>query len=94
MITITTEQEQDNVVILISDNGTGMSEEVQKRIFDPFFTTKGVGKGTGQGLSLAYSVIVETHKGNILIDSTPNIGTSFKIILPINLPASNTTTGS
>lgn len=94
LITITTKQEQDKVVIVISDNGTGMSEEIQKRIFDPFFTTKGVGKGTGQGLSLAYSVIVETHQGNILVESTPDIGTSFKIILPINLQATSKAIGS
>jgi PAS domain S-box-containing protein len=94
LINISTEQEQDNIVILISDNGTGMSEEIQKRIFDPFFTTKGVGKGTGQGLSLAYSVIVETHKGNILIDSAENVGTTFKIILPINRQAANSTSGT
>lgn len=94
LITIATEQEQDNIVVLISDNGTGMSEDIQKRIFDPFFTTKGVGKGTGQGLSLAYSVIVDTHKGNILIDSTPDVGTTFKIILPINRQALNTTSGT
>ena len=94
LITIATEQDQDNIVILISDNGIGMSEEIQKRIFDPFFTTKGVGKGTGQGLSLAYSVIVETHKGKILLDSSPGVGTTFKIILPINQQAANTTLGS
>ncbi|GAC20456.1 MHYT domain-containing protein [Paraglaciecola arctica] len=94
LITIVTEQEQDNIVITITDNGTGMSEEIQKRIFDPFFTTKGVGKGTGQGLSLAYSVIVETHKGKILIDSTENVGTTFKIILPINRQAANSTSGT
>lgn len=94
LITVATTQKQDNIVILIGDNGIGMSKEIQKRIFDPFFTTKGVGKGTGQGLSLAYTVIVETHKGKILIDSTPNIGTTFKIILPINQPAPNPIVGS
>jgi PAS domain S-box-containing protein len=94
LITIATEQEQNNVVILISDNGTGMSEDIQKRIFDPFFTTKGVGKGTGQGLSLAYNVIVETHKGSILIDSTPHVGTTFKIIWPVNRQAANTSSGT
>jgi PAS domain S-box-containing protein len=86
LISSSATQEHDNLVISIADNGIGMSKEVQQRIFDPFFTTKGVGKGTGQGLSLAYHVIVETHKGQILVDSTPDVHTTFKIILPLTEP--------
>jgi PAS domain S-box-containing protein len=81
-ITITTLQDGDNAVIKIKDTGAGMEPEVVQRIFDPFFTTKEVGKGTGQGLSLAYSVIVEKHDGKISVDSTPGIGTTFTIELP------------
>lgn len=84
LINISTSQHNDNIVISIKDNGCGMSPAVQKRIFDPFFTTKGVGKGTGQGLSLAYNVIVETHKGQIKVDSTEGEGTTLHIYLPIS----------
>jgi signal transduction histidine kinase len=70
-------------VITVSDNGIGMDEEVRRRIFDPFFTTKTVGKGTGQGLSLAHSAIVTKHRGRIEVTSTPMQGTAFTIVLPI-----------
>ena len=76
----------DTVVIEITDNGTGMSKEVCKRIFEPFFTTKPPGKGTGQGLSLAYAVIIEKHKGQILVNSEIGLGTTFKIVLPVEHP--------
>lgn len=69
--------------IRISDNGTGMPEDVRMRIFDPFFTTKKVGKGTGQGLSIAYDVIVNKHNGTIAVESEPGQGTAFTIRLPI-----------
>jgi len=84
LIKISTYQESEYAIILIEDNGTGIPEEIVERIFDPFFTTKDVGKGTGQGLSLAYSVIVDLHKGKISTDSTPGEGTTFKIALPIS----------
>lgn len=71
------------LMISISDNGSGMSDQVRLRIFDPFFTTKGVGKGTGQGLSLAYNVIVEKHKGNIEVKSEEGVGTTFIISIPL-----------
>ncbi len=70
-----------NVVIEISDNGMGMNEEVCKRVFEPFFTTKG-NKGSGLGLSVSYKII-QSHNGFIKIDSKENIGTCFKIELPI-----------
>ncbi|MBT82285.1 MAG: histidine kinase [Alteromonadaceae bacterium] len=76
----------DTVIIEITDNGTGMSKEVCKRIFEPFFTTKPPGKGTGQGLSLAYAVIIEKHKGQILVNSEIGLGTTFKIVLPVEHP--------
>jgi signal transduction histidine kinase len=82
-ILITTQQSEENVIIKIEDNGAGMDESVSQRVFDPFFTTKEVGKGTGQGLSLAYSVIVEQHAGKISVESTVGSGTTFVISLPI-----------
>lgn len=82
-IKISTYQNDKFVIIEICDNGAGMTEEVQARIFDPFYTTKDVGKGTGQGLSLAYSVIVERHQGKIDVNSILGEGSTFIISLPI-----------
>jgi signal transduction histidine kinase len=69
-----------------------MPEAVRDRVFEPFFTTKDVGNGTGQGLSLSRSLIVDRHAGVLKVDSTPGAGTTFTVRLPIDgLPA--TTTG-
>lgn len=84
LITISTKLEGEFVVISISDNGVGMSSETKERIFDHFFTTKDVGKGTGQGLSLAYSIIVEHHNGKIEVESELRQGTTFNVFLPID----------
>jgi two-component system NtrC family sensor kinase len=69
------------VSIAIGDNGCGISPAAMKRIFDPFFTTKPIGKGTGQGLAIAHSVI-RNHGGRIEVQSAPNVGTTFTILLP------------
>jgi signal transduction histidine kinase len=69
------------VNIIIRDNGCGIPETIQPRIFDPFFTTKDVGKGTGLGLAVCYSII-KHHQGSIHINSTPEKGTECSIILP------------
>ena len=81
-IDIKTKNKGENVEIIFSDNGAGMTPKVQKRIFDPFFTTKDVGKGTGQGLAIAYDIIVDKHNGNIEVESEKNIGTKLIITLP------------
>ena len=70
-------------MIRIQDNGTGIPDSVKARIFDPFFTTKEVGKGTGQGLAIVQSVIVERHKGRISVDSEVGRGTTFILRLPL-----------
>lgn len=70
----------DNVCLIVRDNGTGMSEEVQQRIFEPFFTTKDIGKGTGLGMSMVYG-IVKSHEGHINLKSAPGEGTEFGIYL-------------
>lgn len=87
IIWIHTKATEDLVEIRIEDNGPGVPEEIQSRIFDPFFTTKEVGRGTGQGLALAYSYIVKKHQGTITLESEPGYGAHFIIRLPI-MPAS------
>lgn len=71
------------VYFSITDNGPGMDDAVKNRIFDPFYTTKEVGEGTGLGLSISYSII-EMHRGNIEVISSPGEGADFKIKLPID----------
>ena len=71
-----------HVMYTISDTGDGMPPEVKARIFEPFFTTKDPGKGTGLGLSMVYGM-VEQHEGIIQVDSTPNVGTTFRISIPL-----------
>jgi PAS domain S-box-containing protein len=76
--------------VRISDSGTGIPPEIQARIFDPFFTTKEVGKGTGQGLAIAHSVVVEKHGGQLSFETEPGRGTTFIIKLPIQTDESET----
>ena len=71
------------VEVIVEDDGVGISPEVIDRIFDPFFTTKPVGEGTGLGLGIAYQ-IVEQHRGKITVESTPGVGTRFRVHLPID----------
>jgi len=68
--------------IRIQDSGTGIPEKIRARIFDPFFTTKEIGKGTGQGLAIARSVVVDKHGGSIRFESEEGKGTTFIIRLP------------
>jgi signal transduction histidine kinase len=81
-IDISTDTEDDSIVIRIKDNGSGIPETVLKSIFDPFFTTKPVGQGTGMGLSIAYGII-QDHKGSINVSSTEGQGSCFEIRLPV-----------
>jgi len=83
LITITTRRKDDDVIITVSDTGTGIPEDIRDKIFEHFFTTKDVGKGTGQGLSMAYSAIVEKHGGKLTFDTEMGKGTTFIIHLPI-----------
>ena len=74
---------EGKVNIHIRDNGSGIPSHLYQQIFDPFFTTKKVGQGTGLGLSITYQII-ESHGGQISVDSTPKSGTKFSIELPIS----------
>lgn len=82
-IKVSTRTRGEFAEIAIGDNGTGVPENIRNRIFDPFFTTKDVGKGTGQGLAFAHSVIVKKHGGKIWFETEPGRGTTFFINLPV-----------
>jgi signal transduction histidine kinase len=84
-LTITTGKSADLSTVFISfqDTGMGIPAQVQPRIFEPFFTTKEIGKGTGLGLSTSYGII-QSHHGNIEMESEVNVGTVFTILLPIS----------
>jgi two-component system sensor histidine kinase/response regulator len=82
-ITVRTRLDGNEVEISIGDTGTGIPEAARDKIFDPFFTTKMVGKGTGQGLAIAHSVIVNKHGGTLRFETECGKGTTFFIRLPI-----------
>ena len=81
-IVISTSTQHDCVVVEIADNGCGITEKDLQKVFEPFYTTKEVGKGTGQGLSVVHSVIVDKHNGKIEVDSTLGQGTVLMVRLP------------
>ena len=83
-ITVRTRHDGDFAEIRIEDTGTGVPEEIASKVFDPFFTTKEVGRGTGQGLAIAYSIVTEKHGGSISLETQPGKGTTFIIRLPID----------
>ena len=82
-ICVRTRQDDNRVCIEISDTGCGIPEALGERIYDPFFTTKEVGRGSGQGLAIARSIVVDKHGGSLSYDSEVGQGTTFKILLPI-----------
>lgn len=83
-IAISTARDGGWAEIRIHDSGIGIPEAVRDRVFDPFFTTKEVGRGTGQGLTLAQNVVVKKHAGRIWFDSEPGHGSTFFVRLPIS----------
>jgi two-component system NtrC family sensor kinase len=83
-ISISTEIKGANIEIRIEDTGGGIPKNIQTKIFDPFFTTKELGKGTGQGLSMAHTIIVERHHGQLNFETLEGSGTAFVIMLPID----------
>jgi len=86
-ITVRTESLGESIEISVSDTGSGIPESIRNRVFDPFFTTKEVGKGTGQGLALAYTVVVRKHGGKIWFETEVGKGTTFYITLPVSTAA-------
>ena len=87
-ITLRTWQEGQWVIVEISDNGPGIPQLIQAKLFDPFFTTKPPGKGTGLGLNISHTIVVEKHHGRIDIHSQPG-STSFEVRLPLDFVADN-----
>lgn len=82
-ITVSTSLHDDSVQITICDSGTGIPDHIRDKIFDPFFTTKEVGKGTGQGLAIAFDVIRNKHNGHISVNSKMGEGSEFIIRIPM-----------
>ncbi len=82
LITVTTRRVPGGITIEVSDNGCGIPEANRSKVFNPFFTTKGVGKGTGQGLTLCFAVVCNKHGGTLTMESQVNEGTTFRVFLP------------
>jgi predicted ATPase/signal transduction histidine kinase/tRNA A-37 threonylcarbamoyl transferase component Bud32 len=87
VIGVRTRADHDWVEIAISDTGTGIPEAIRDQIFDPFFTTKEVGRGTGQGLAIVHSVVVDKHGGSLRFETSAGAGTTFFLRLPIEAAA-------
>jgi NO-binding membrane sensor protein with MHYT domain/signal transduction histidine kinase len=92
-LTVSTRLDGNEVEIAIGDTGTGIPISARDKIFDPFFTTKEVGKGTGQGLAIARSVIVNKHGGTLRFETECGKGTTFLIRLPAVVPADDSGVG-
>ncbi|MEO7207997.1 MAG: ATP-binding protein [Steroidobacteraceae bacterium] len=84
---ISTRRLENWAEIRIQDSGCGIPAGIRDWIFDPFFTTKAVGKGTGQGFTIAHDVVVKKHGGSIMVESNPGEGTTFILRLPLDVAA-------
>ena len=82
-ITVRTQRVGDDVIISIRDTGGGIPPAIANRIFEPFFTTKGVGKGTGQGLAIARTIVKDGHGGQLTFETCAGVGTTFFVRIPI-----------
>jgi len=83
LIVVTTSETSTEVILSVKDNGVGISKDDLNKLFDPFYTTKPVGVGTGLGLAISYGII-QDHGGVIKVESEPNSGTTFSLVLPIH----------
>jgi signal transduction histidine kinase len=82
-ITVRTGVDADTVWIEVQDTGCGIAPDKQARIFEPFYTSKPVGQGTGLGLSISFG-IVQRHGGSITVKSEHDVGSTFRVTLPIS----------
>jgi signal transduction histidine kinase len=87
-LTIRTSRDRDCVLVEVCDTGPGVPPELRQRVFEPFFTTKPVGDGTGLGLDISYRIVVNRHRGDLGLVSSPG-NTRFQVWLPTSEPASN-----
>jgi signal transduction histidine kinase len=83
-IRISTRRDGGMAVVEIADTGGGIPEGIRDRIFDPFFTTKPVGRGSGQGLAIARSIVTDKHGGTLTFESAVGCGTTFRVRLPVD----------
>jgi len=86
ILTLRTRREGETVLVEIGDNGPGIPAEARTRVFEPFFTTKAVGQGTGLGLDISYRIVVNRHRGDIVVESRPG-DTRFQVRLPVEEPS-------
>jgi PAS domain S-box-containing protein len=82
-IRITSKRAGEFVEVRVADSGIGIPEAIQPKIFDPFFTTKDIGRGSGQGLTIAHAIVVQKHHGHIDFETAAGAGTTFIVRLPI-----------
>ena len=85
-LTVSTSRDRDFLAVEIGDTGPGVPAEIRDRIFEPFFTTKPVGEGTGLGLDISWRIIVNSHHGDLKVESVPG-DTRFRVRLPLTAPA-------
>jgi len=81
LVSVATKAENNSVLVIVSDNGTGIPQKILQKIFQPFFTTKPTGESTGLGLSLSYDII-RAHGGELSAESVEGEGATFTIRLP------------
>ena len=84
-LTLRTALEGDQALVEVADTGPGVPDDLRQRIFEPFFTTKPVGEGTGLGLDIAYRIVVQRHRGDLRLESSPG-NTRFQVRLPLTEP--------
>ena len=82
-VVVQTRQLKNNIEIRVSDNGSGIPDDIREKIFQPFFTTKASGEGTGLGLSLSYDIITKGHNGELKVTTKEGEGTEFIIFLQV-----------
>jgi signal transduction histidine kinase len=85
IVSVTTKKDGSNLVIVVRDNGIGMSSDVAGKVFEPFFTTKPAGEGTGLGLSLSYDIITKGHSGHLSVYSKEGEGSEFLVKIPLQV---------